>query len=72
MRLIIGILSLCFLACKEQAKHPPGGFPYPKELAGIDTSYYYYPIKDVVAKDIAFGDAYQYIFYQRHKSRISA
>jgi len=68
MRMTIGILSMFILtACKEEVKHPPGGFPYPKQLAGIDTLYYYYPIKDVQPKDIAFGESYQYIFYRRFR-----
>jgi hypothetical protein len=38
--------TLIFLSCNTSVKYPPGGYDYPEAIAGSDTDYYHYPIRN--------------------------
>jgi hypothetical protein len=48
---------LLITACHSPAHYPAGGYPYPENLSGKDTSLYYYPIKDKESRRDSMWDA---------------
>lgn len=60
---IIFVLCVVLLSCEGNGKLPPiiypkGGYNYPANLDGADTSYFSYPLKDSVGVKRAFYDSY--------------
>jgi hypothetical protein len=58
-------LLFSLIACKSGIKYPEGGFYYPSKIADSDTSFYFYPIKDIEDRREAFDDSYAYLFYRQ-------
>jgi hypothetical protein len=57
-------MTFLFLKCQTPFKYPEGGYGYPGNVSNSDTSFYYYPLKDIEPKTAAFYDSYAYLFYQ--------
>ena len=64
MRNFVTIIILLFFNCSPGNKYPPGGFDYPSRIASEDTNLYYYPLKEVGAKQDAFLAAFIYLDYE--------
>jgi hypothetical protein len=43
MKFLLVIVVVSFMACKEGIQYPEGGYDYPRDVTGRDTSFYYYP-----------------------------
>ena len=64
MKVMFSIVLFILLGCHLTTDSPTGGYDYPKSFTGRDTSFYYYPIKDIEPKRESFQDYYNYLFFQ--------
>jgi hypothetical protein len=55
---------LLLTACHSRIAYPPGGYPYPEQVADKDTSFYYYPIRNKFPRLDSFRDAMVYESYR--------
>src|SRR5256885_14330253 len=58
--LFIQIIIVYFYltGCDSAIKYPDGGYDYPQEINPKDTSFYFYPIKDLQTARDSFRTAY--------------
>ena len=61
--LIIYIFT--FVSCSEEIVYPEGGYEYPKFVVDKDTTFYFYPLKDILSTRDSFETANSYSFLHR-------
>ena len=60
------ILTILFCRCspRNSIDFPDGGYEYPAENEKVDSSYYFYPVRNVASKRDSFDFSMYYRFYQ--------